>query len=79
MRAEGHRTRLNTAFSRDQNDKIYVQDKMLQNAKEFWRWLQDGASVYVCGDASHMANDVRAAICKIVEAEGGKSPEQAQE
>jgi sulfite reductase (NADPH) flavoprotein alpha-component len=79
MHTEGHVTRLDTAFSRDQDDKVYVQDKMLQNGREFWRWLQDGASVYVCGDASYMAKDVHVALCRIVENEGGKSSENAQE
>jgi len=79
MHTQGHVTRLDTAFSRDQDDKVYVQDRMLQNAGEFWRWLQDGASVYVCGDASYMAKDVHAALLRIVEIEGGKSAENAQE
>jgi sulfite reductase (NADPH) flavoprotein alpha-component len=79
MRSDGHLTRLDTAFSRDQSDKIYVQDRMLQNAKELWSWLEDGASVYVCGDALHMAKDVHSALCKVVEIEGRKSSEHAQE
>jgi sulfite reductase (NADPH) flavoprotein alpha-component len=51
MLADGHLTRLDTAFSRDQEQKIYVQDRMMQNSRMLWDWLQDGASVYVCGDA----------------------------
>ena len=62
MQADGHLTRLDTAFSRDQDRKIYVQDRMLEQAQTFWNWLQNGASVYVCGDASRMAKDVHAAI-----------------
>jgi sulfite reductase (NADPH) flavoprotein alpha-component len=69
--------RLDTAFSRDQAQKIYVQHRMLENASEIWRWLEDGAHFYVCGDASRMAKDVDAALHKIVREEGGKSVEQA--
>ena len=58
MHADGHLSRLDLAFSRDQERKIYVQDRMLEQAPTFWQWLQDGASVYVCGDASRMAKDV---------------------
>lgn len=79
MRADGHITRLDTAFSRDQEQKIYVQDRMLEQAKTFWSWLQDGASVYVCGDASRMAKDVHAAIQTIVAEQGGMSTEAAGE
>lgn len=79
MRADGHLTQLDTAFSRDQNQKIYVQDRMIENAGMFWRWLEDGATVYVCGDASRMAKDVHSALCNIVEKQGGMGAEQAQE
>lgn len=79
MSADGHLTRLDTAFSRDQVDKVYVQDKMLEQAPLFWSWLQDGASVYVCGDASHMAKDVHAALHRIVEKEAGMPPHAAEE
>jgi sulfite reductase (NADPH) flavoprotein alpha-component len=79
MRADGHLTRLDTAFSRDQEDKVYVQDKMLQGASQFWNWLQDGASVYVCGDASRMAKDVHATLHTIVEKQGGMSAQAAEE
>src|SRR5439155_10554867 len=54
---QGHLTRLDVAFSRDQVEKIYVQNRMLENAAELWRWLQEGAHFYVCGDASRMAKD----------------------
>ncbi len=70
---------LDTAFSRDQDHKIYVQDRMLEQASAFWRWLQDGASVYVCGDASRMAKDVDAALHTIVERQGHYSREAAQD
>ncbi len=79
MRADGHLTRLDTAFSRDQQDKVYVQDKMLEQAPAFWRWLQDGASVYVCGDAARMAKDVHATLRSIVETQGAMSLQAADE
>jgi len=58
----GTLSRLDTTFSRDQANKIYVQDRMLENAADLWRWLQDGAYFYVCGDALRMAKDVGAAL-----------------
>jgi sulfite reductase (NADPH) flavoprotein alpha-component len=79
MRADSHLTRLDTAFSRDQQDKVYVQDKMLEQAPLFWSWLQDGASVYVCGDASRMAKDVHATLYRIVEEQGGMTAQAAEE
>ncbi|MBJ7259492.1 MAG: sulfite reductase subunit alpha [Chthoniobacterales bacterium] len=69
--------RLDTAFSRDQADKIYVQHRMLENSPELWKWLEEGASFYVCGDASRMAKDVDRALHRIVEQAGGKSEEEA--
>lgn len=74
-----HLTLLDTAFSRDQSRKIYVQDRMLEQASAFWHWLQDGASVYVCGDASRMAKDVDAALHTIVERQGHLDPEAARD
>ena len=79
MRADGHLTRLDTAFSRDQEDKIYVQDRMMEHAPLFWSWLEDGASVYVCGDATRMAKDVHAALHRIIEKEGGMPAQAAEE
>ena len=79
MRGDGHLTRLDLAFSRDQERKIYVQDRMLEQGAEFYRWLQDGASVYVCGDASRMAKDVDATLHAIVEQHAGLSQEAASE
>jgi sulfite reductase (NADPH) flavoprotein alpha-component len=79
MRADGHLTRLDTAFSRDQADKVYVQDRMMEQASQFWNWLQDGANVFVCGDASRMAKDVDAALHAIVEKHGGMSSHAAEE
>lgn len=79
MCADRHLTRLDTAFSRDQERKIYVQDRMLVNAAMFWSWLEEGATVYVCGDASRMAKDVHTALCSIVEKQGDMNAEHAQE
>ena len=79
MRADGHLTLLDTAFSRDQDCKVYVQDRMLEQAPLFWNWLQNGASVYVCGDASRMAKDVHAMLHIIVEKQGGMSAHAAEE
>jgi len=79
MLADGHLTYLDTAFSRDQEKKIYVQDLMLKNARQFWGWLEDGASVYVCGDATHMAKDVDQMLRSIVEMQGSMSREAAED
>lgn len=76
---DGHLTRLDTAFSRDQSHKVYVQDRMLEAGSELFDWLEDGASLYVCGDASRMAKDVHAALHRIVETHGSMSPDAAQE
>ncbi len=75
--AEGRLTRLDTAFSRDQAAKVYVQDRMKENAAELWRWLQGGAYFFVCGDAKRMAKDVDAALHALIAEQGGLSPEQA--
>ncbi len=75
--ADGHLTRLDLAFSRDQAEKIYVQNRMLENAGELWSWLQSGAHFYVCGDASRMAKDVDAALHQIAETAGGLTKETA--
>jgi len=67
---DGLLTRLDTAFSRDQTDKIYVQHRMRQNAAELWAWLQEGARLYVCGDATRMARDVDTALTHIIAKQG---------
>jgi sulfite reductase (NADPH) flavoprotein alpha-component len=77
MQASGVLTRLDVAFSRDQSEKIYVQTKMLAAADELYAWLEQGGCFYVCGDASRMAKDVDAALHKVVEVAGKKSPEEA--
>ncbi|MCU0792412.1 MAG: sulfite reductase subunit alpha [Opitutaceae bacterium] len=77
LRACGVLTRLDLAFSRDQAEKIYVQHRMLENAAELFAWLEQGAHVYVCGDASRMAKDVDAALHQVVERAGNKTPAEA--
>jgi sulfite reductase (NADPH) flavoprotein alpha-component len=62
---------MNVAFSRDQEQKIYVQHLMAEYGKELYAWLQDGAHFYVCGDAKRMAHDVHAVLVKIVASEIG--------
>jgi sulfite reductase (NADPH) flavoprotein alpha-component len=76
---QGKLQRLDLAFSRDQAEKIYVQHRMLENARELWDWLQSGAYFYVCGDAKRMAKDVHATLMAIAEKQGGLSPEAASE
>lgn len=71
MRADSHLTYLDTAFSRDQDRKIYVQDLMLQNARQLWGWIEEGAFLYVCGDAERMAKDVDRTLRAIIAREGG--------
>jgi len=75
--AEGVLHELSLAFSRDQAEKIYVQHRMLERAADLYAWLEAGAFFYICGDASRMAKDVDAALHKVVETAGGKSPEEA--
>ncbi len=75
--AKGQLTRLDTAFSRDQLMKVYVQDRMRENAKDLWLWLQGGAHFYVCGDAKRMAKDVDVALHEIVAEQGGLTKDQA--
>jgi len=75
---DGLLTRLDTAFSRDDDLKVYVQDRMRDNASELWHWLQSGAVFYVCGDASRMAKDVDKALHEIIATEGGLSDEDSR-
>lgn len=75
---EGILTKLDVAFSRDQKEKIYVQNRMLDNSRELFAWLEQGAYFYVCGDATRMANDVDDALHDIVEKEGGLEQEDAK-
>ena len=78
MHRDGLLTRLDTAFSRDQAEKVYVQQRMAENAAELWAWLRDGAHFYVCGDAKRMAADVDAALRAVVAEQGRMSPEAAK-
>jgi sulfite reductase alpha subunit-like flavoprotein len=79
MAQDGFLTRLDLAFSRDQSEKVYVQDRMRTAGAELWRWLEEGGHFYVCGDAKRMAKDVEAALLEIVQTHGSRSPEQAME
>lgn len=76
---DGIITKLNTAFSRDTEKKVYVQNKMLENSKELFAWLEDGAYFYVCGDKQYMANDVHKALIDIIEKEGEMDRKSAEE
>lgn len=75
--AQGQVTRLDLAWSRDQEHKVYVQDKMREAAAELWSWLESGAIFYVCGDAKRMAKDVDQALHDIIAGQGGLTPEAA--
>lgn len=77
MVADGHLTRLDTAFSRDQAERVYVQHRMRESARELYAWLEEGAHVYVCGDASQMAKDVDVALRHIVAEQSGRDTEHA--
>jgi len=74
----GTLTRLDVAFSRDQPEKIYVQDRMLVHAQELYEWLEQGAHFYVCGDANRMAHDVNEALISIIENQAAISREAAE-
>lgn len=74
---EGTLHRFDTAFSRDQSEKIYVQHRMKERSKELYAWLEEGAYFYVCGDASRMAKDVEQTLHNIIETQGGHSSEDA--
>jgi len=77
LRAAGSLHRLDTAFSRDQTHKVYVQDRMRENGPELFRWLEAGAHFYVCGDASRMAKDVDTALRDIIQREARLTPDAA--
>jgi sulfite reductase (NADPH) flavoprotein alpha-component len=77
MHTDGRLTRLDLAWSRDQQEKIYVQHRMLEHAAELFAWLEQGGHFYVCGDAARMAKDVDAALHQVVERAGNKSSEDA--
>jgi sulfite reductase (NADPH) flavoprotein alpha-component len=77
MHRDGTLARLDTAFSRDQAEKVYVQQRMLEHGKELFAWLEAGAHFYVCGDASRMAKDVDRALHQVIETAGGHTSERA--
>ena len=77
MRSSGLLTRLTLAWSRDSDQKIYVQHRMREVGRDFWSWLNDGAHIYVCGDALRMAKDVETALVDIIAEHGGCSPAEA--
>ena len=79
MAQDGHLTRLDTAFSRDQDHKIYVQDRLIEHGAELWRWLKDGAQIFICGDATRMAKDVDAALHTVVETHGAMDADAAKD
>ncbi|MAD73278.1 MAG: assimilatory sulfite reductase (NADPH) flavoprotein subunit [Rheinheimera sp.] len=76
---QGLLSKLDVAFSRDTAEKVYVQDKLRKHASEVYQWLEQGAHVYICGDANRMAKDVHQALLDIVQQHGNKSAEQAQQ
>ena len=77
MKAARVLTRLTLAWSRDGSEKIYVQDRMRDVGRDLWAWLADGAQVYVCGDAKHMAKDVETALIDVVATFGVRSTNEA--
>ncbi|WP_145526881.1 NADPH-dependent assimilatory sulfite reductase flavoprotein subunit [Yersinia rohdei] len=76
---DGLLTRIDLAWSRDQAHKIYVQDKLREQSAELWNWIQDGAHIYVCGDANRMAKDVEQVLLDVVALHGAMDAEQADE
>jgi sulfite reductase (NADPH) flavoprotein alpha-component len=75
---DGVLDKVSLAFSRDQEEKIYVQHRITEQGAELFSWLEDGAYVYVCGDAEHMAKDVHEALVAVVQQHGGKDPQEAE-
>ncbi|WP_434997358.1 assimilatory sulfite reductase (NADPH) flavoprotein subunit [Vibrio scophthalmi] len=72
-------SQLDVAFSRDQQDKVYVQHRLLENGQQLWQWIEEGAYLYVCGDATRMAKDVHEALIEVVQEHGKLSKEKAEE
>jgi sulfite reductase (NADPH) flavoprotein alpha-component len=71
-------TKIDVAFSRDQEEKVYVQHKLKEQQKEVFDWLENGAHFYLCGDMKYMAKDVNKALLDIIQTQGGVSEEQAE-
>ncbi len=78
MREKKLLERIDVAFSRDQEEKIYVQHKLVENQKEIFQWIENGAFVYLCGDRRNLAKDVNKTLLDIIQSEGGISEEQAE-
>jgi sulfite reductase (NADPH) flavoprotein alpha-component len=76
---DGYLEKIDVAFSRDQDKKVYVQNRLLERQKEVFEWLNNGANIYLCGDMKQMARDVQATLLRIFESEGGMSEEKAHE
>ncbi|RZA00304.1 MAG: sulfite reductase subunit alpha, partial [Moraxellaceae bacterium] len=79
IKEQGYLHKLSLAFSRDQAEKIYVQNRIEEEAGELWHWLNEGAHIYVCGDASRMAKDVDTALINVIARQGAMSHDRAEE
>ena len=79
MKSAGLLTRLTLAWSRDAKEKIYVQHRMREVGRDLWAWINDGAHIYVCGDALRMAEDVETALVDVIAEHGGCEPAQAKQ
>ncbi|MDZ5782997.1 assimilatory sulfite reductase (NADPH) flavoprotein subunit [Marinococcus luteus] len=75
---EGSLSKMDVAFSRDNEEKVYVQHRILENSGEVYQWLQDGAFLYICGDEKRMAHDVHEALVTVLEKEGNMTHEEAE-
>ncbi|MEL7586138.1 MAG: assimilatory sulfite reductase (NADPH) flavoprotein subunit [Prolixibacteraceae bacterium] len=76
---KGYLEKIDLAFSRDQEEKVYVQHRLAENQAEIFRWLEAGASFYLCGDMKQMAKDVQKTLLEIIQVQGGLTEEQARE
>lgn len=76
---DGYLEKIDVAFSRDQEEKIYVQNRLIERQKEVFEWLDNGANIYLCGDMKQMARDVQESLLRIFENQGGMTPEKALE
>ena len=76
---KGLLTKMSLAWSQDQDEKVYVQDKIRENGKEIWSWIEDGAQIYVCGNAAKMAKDVEKALLDIIARNSGMNLEKSEE
>jgi sulfite reductase (NADPH) flavoprotein alpha-component len=76
---EGVLSRIDLAWSRDQQQKVYVQDRLREQGAELWRWINDGAHIYVCGDANRMAKDVERTLLEVIAEFGAMDAEAADE